>query len=94
MLEQFQLAREANAIPHAIAAVDTPAEVAASFRPRPQHPQPPQRPVSFGRGTSGDPLCYLHRKFGVYAFSCKSSSCLMKHQIMSPPAQGNARAGR
>ena len=92
VMEQFQLAREANSIPHAIAAVDVP-ENTASFRPRPQNQQPTQRPSS-SRGASGDSLCYLHRKFGVYAFSCKSSSCPMKHQVMAPPAQGNARAGR
>ena len=96
VLEEFQLGRDANAVPHAVAAVTTlpplayaPQEVSAAFRPRGQDRarQPPiARP-------SSEPLCFLHRKYGVYAHSCRSASCPMKNQI-TPPAQGNGRAGR
>ena len=95
VLEEFQLGRDASSVPHAVATVAAvplpsyaPQEVSAAFRPRGQDRarQPPiARP-------SSEPLCFLHRKYGVYAHSCRSASCPMKNQI-TPPAQGNGWAG-
>ena len=87
--EEFHLATESRSVP-AVASLDVdPVEVAA-VRPRPA-PRRNVPPVG-----QRDSLCYIHKKFGVYAYSCKApSTCPMRDQITPPPAtQGNGRAGR
>ena len=89
-MEEFKLAREARAVPHAVAAAEFPREVDAAFRPREMRQERPCE--SYQGDRRKDPLCYNHRKFGIYAYMCKSpSTCPMKNEIVAP---GNARAGR
>ena len=88
VLEQFQILRESSAVPHAVATVAAVPEIDAVHRPaqfpRSRQPLPPRR--------TSKPLCFLHRKFGVFAHSCKApGSCPMRDQVS--PAQGNGRAG-
>ena len=90
VVEEFRLANESRGAPHA-AAVDIP-EVDASFRPRgpPQRSNRDVQPSVSNDRREG--LCFLHKKYGVHAYTCRSASCPMKNQVT--PRPGNGRAGR
>ena len=86
VMEEFQLGSAAFAAPHAaVSSVDHPIQVEAvnaRRRTQPETSRPQQAE-----------LCYVHKKYGRQAYSCRSSTCPMKHQV-APPPSGNGRAGR
>ena len=92
VLEEFQLGSSSFSAPHAISAVDrTPPEVdAASLRPKRQPTrQDSSRPQS--------DLCFIHKRYGKQAYTCRLSSCPMRDILAPPPSSsstGNGRAGR
>ena len=91
--EEFELATAAQGSPavHVTTLpMAPPLEVDATFARRPFRPSTSSPVV--GHRPQQDALCFLHRKYGVYAHSCKSQICPMRNQISKAP--GNARAGR
>ena len=91
ILEEFQLGSSSFSTPHAVSSIDrTPLEVdAASFRPkRQQGRQDNNRPQS--------DLCFIHKRYGKQAYTCRSTSCPMRDILAPPPPSvtGNGRAGR
>ena len=60
----------------------------ASGRQRPQQQQQRQQQQQ------APYLCFVHARYGVKAFSCRSAKCPMRDQIQRRPASGNGRAGR
>ena len=90
VMEEFQLGSESLSAPHAISSVDRTVEVdAASFRPKRQSErQESRRPQA--------DLCFIHKRYGKQAYTCRSTSCPMKDILAAPPpsSAGNGRAGR
>lgn len=84
--EEFRLASDVTGVPHAVAAVLQPDVATMTMSMRRPRPIPAPRHIQL------EGLCYVHWRFGANAYTCKSSSCPMKHQIISP--LGNARACR
>ena len=87
VLEEFQLCSDSLSAPHAIAAVDRPVEVQAMNRTYKPAEQPHHR-------RQQAELCYVHRRYGKKAYSCRSVTSPMKDQVALPPTSGNGRAGR
>ena len=89
VMEEFQLGSASLAAPHSVSSVDRTVEVdAASFRPKVR----PDRQE--GRRPQAD-LCFIHKRYGKQAYTCRSSSCPMRDILAAPPpSTGNGRAGR
>ena len=87
--EEFRIANRVRSVPHAATV-----EVDAAFRQRQGRPFTPAPPVQSSSAPHQPSLCYLHRKHGARAYACRSVNCPMKHILATPPAPGNARAGR
>ena len=87
--EEFRIASRVRSAPHTATV-----EVDAAFRQRQYRPSPPVLPVNTAASQHQPSLCYLHRKHGARANACRSVNCPMKHILATPPAPGNARAGR
>ena len=101
IMEEYRISNLTRAAPHVSAvapepfvpsSATSPLAVEAAFHPRQDLGRGYNHRGSSGPSRSEDPLCFMHLKYGVYAYSCKSpATCLMKDKVS--PAPGNGRAG-